>query len=227
MTSKILPEEAQRRAATQAFLTPSFGRRAQRKIVRKLFFWWERRVQELHRVAHLRRCIVGDETVLYPSCTIDNETGDRSRIRIGDGTHLAGTVRVFNHGGRIAIGCHCFVGERSQVWSMSSISIGDRVQISHNVNIHDTNAHSLSAVERHEHFMAITSSGHPRELANVTAAPIVIEDDVWIGFNATVMKGVRIGRGAVIGAGAIVTKDVPEYLVVVGSPARPVGTAFP
>ncbi|RFA25156.1 hypothetical protein CAI21_19880 [Alkalilimnicola ehrlichii] len=51
-------------------------------------------------------------------------------------------------------------------------------------------------------------------------APVIIEDDVWIGNNCIVLKGVRIGRGAIVGAGAVVTKDVPAYCIVGGNPAR-------
>jgi len=50
--------------------------------------------------------------------------------------------------------------------------------------------------------------------------PIVIEDDVWIGIRVIILKGVRIGKGAIIGAGAVVTGDVPAYSVVVGNPAK-------
>jgi len=50
--------------------------------------------------------------------------------------------------------------------------------------------------------------------------PIVIEDDVWIGANVTILKGVKISKGAVVGAGSVVIKDVPEYAVVVGNPAK-------
>jgi len=57
--------------------------------------------------------------------------------------------------------------------------------------------------------------------------PIRIEDDVWIGFNAAIMKGVTIGRGAVVGAGAVVTHDIAAYDVVVGNPARVAGEARP
>jgi serine acetyltransferase len=56
--------------------------------------------------------------------------------------------------------------------------------------------------------------------------PIVIEDDVWIGSCAIVLKGTRIGRGAIVGAGALVTKDVLPYTVVAGSPARRIGVRF-
>jgi maltose O-acetyltransferase len=52
------------------------------------------------------------------------------------------------------------------------------------------------------------------------APPVVIEDDVWLGARVIILPGIRIGRGAVIGAGAIVTKDVPPYAICVGNPAR-------
>jgi acetyltransferase-like isoleucine patch superfamily enzyme len=54
--------------------------------------------------------------------------------------------------------------------------------------------------------------------------PIVIEDHVWVGMRAVIMPGVRLGRGSVIGAGAVVMRDVPEMSIVFGNPARPVGT---
>ena len=56
--------------------------------------------------------------------------------------------------------------------------------------------------------------------------PPVIEDDVWIGAHAVILRGVRIGRGAVIGAAAVVTRDVPEYSIAVGVPARVIRTRF-
>ncbi|MER9962673.1 hypothetical protein NKJ72_17180 [Mesorhizobium sp. M0045] len=55
---------------------------------------------------------------------------------------------------------------------------------------------------------------------------IQIEDDVWIGFGATLLSGIRIGRGAVVGAAAVVTKDVPSYAIMVGNPAKKVGSRF-
>ncbi|MES0123192.1 hypothetical protein NKL05_13970 [Mesorhizobium sp. C420B] len=55
---------------------------------------------------------------------------------------------------------------------------------------------------------------------------IHVEDDVWIGFGATVLSGIRIGKGAVVGAAAVVTKDVPPYAIVVGNPATRVASRF-
>ena len=61
----------------------------------------------------------------------------------------------------------------------------------------------------------------------VKTAPVVIEDDVWLGTNAVVLPGVRVGRGAIVGAGAVVTRDVPPFTVVAGAPARPIRTLTP
>ena len=54
----------------------------------------------------------------------------------------------------------------------------------------------------------------------------MIEDDVWIGFNAIILKGVRVGRGAVVGAGSVITKDVEPYTIVVGNPQRVTGKSL-
>jgi acetyltransferase-like isoleucine patch superfamily enzyme len=64
-------------------------------------------------------------------------------------------------------------------------------------------------------------------LDDVASAPVVLEDDAWIGFNATILKGVIIGQGAVVGASSVVTKDVVAYTVVAGSPATVVGVSRP
>jgi acetyltransferase-like isoleucine patch superfamily enzyme len=61
----------------------------------------------------------------------------------------------------------------------------------------------------------------PMSHQGYTNAPIVIEDDVWVGFQAVILPGVTIGHGSIVGAGAVVTKDVEPYTVVVGIPARP------
>lgn len=65
------------------------------------------------------------------------------------------------------------------------------------------------------------------ENESVTRGPIVLEDDVWLGFRTTVMSGVTIGRGAVVAAGAVVTKDVPPYAIVGGVPAKVIKYRFP
>ena len=65
------------------------------------------------------------------------------------------------------------------------------------------------------------STGHPKEnIFDIKASPVVIDDDVWIGFNCTILKGVKIGKGSVIAACSVVTKDVPPNVIVAGNPAK-------
>jgi acetyltransferase-like isoleucine patch superfamily enzyme len=126
---------------------------------------------------------------------------------------------VFGHGGQLDIGEWCYVGEGTRIWSAASIQIGDRVLISHNVNIFDNLTHPLSASARHKQFVDIYEDGHPRTL-DLGERPVVIESDALISAGATILRGVRIGQGAIVGAGAVVTKDVQAFCIAVGNPAR-------
>ena len=173
------------------------------------------------RYAHLYRRGEVDSTVCFLRwARITNIRRQRSAIRIGAHSTIGGELLTFAHGGEIGIGSWCFVGEGTRIWSSSRIRIGDRVLISHNVNIHDTNAHPLDASLRHQQFVAISTVGHPRVLDGVAAEPIEIGDDAWIGFNAIILKGVRIGARAIVGAGSVVTQDVPDDGVYVGNRLR-------
>lgn len=149
----------------------------------------------------------------------------RLAIEIGEHSLVCAELLVFRDGGHIRIGRHCFIGAGTRIWSGNDIQVGDRVLVSHGVNIHDNIAHSLSAQERHQHFIGIVLHGN-LTLGAVKKSPVVIEDDAWIGFNAVIMKGVRIGRGAIVAAGAIVTRDVAPYTIVAGPNAAPIGTSL-
>ncbi len=149
---------------------------------------------------------------LYEECIIENQQSNSQAIQIGSWSHIAGKLMVFPHGGKISIGEYCYVGHRSEIWSSSEIIIGDRVLIAHNVNIIDSSSHSFHPLDRHEHFVRIIRTGHPSEaeyLPGIVSAPIFIEDDVWISFGVSVLRGVRIGARSIIAANSIVTKDVP------------------
>ncbi len=186
------------------------------------------RVQDYVETVHKNEgCMADQGARLHPESRIWNFQNNRRAIAVGRLTHVRGELLVFAHCGEIQIGQASYIGEDSRIWSAASIAIGNRVLISHGVNIHDNNAHSLSAAARHAHFIQIISSGHPAVLNEVASAPILIEDDVWIGFNATILKGVTIGKGAIVGAASVVTKSIPPYVIVAGSPARQVGIARP
>jgi acetyltransferase-like isoleucine patch superfamily enzyme len=156
---------------------------------------------------------------LGPRARVINIAGDSSRIRIGAHSVVDGELLTFGHGGNIQIGEWCFVGVETRIWSACEIVVGDRVMISHGVNVFDNLTHPLGAIARHEHFRNITTHGHPRAI-ELGERPVRIEDDAWIAAGATILRGIKIGRGAIVGAGAVVTRDVQPFTVVAGNPAR-------
>lgn len=101
----------------------------------------------------------------------------------------------------IELGERTFVGQGCSFLDLGGITIGDLSMISPKVTL-ITEGHPIEPAERYDF---------------ITVAPIVIEADVWIGAAATILPGVRIGQGAVVGAGAVVAKDVPALTVVSGT----------
>lgn len=168
--------------------------------------------------ANRRQCMCSDTTRIYETARIQKGNAE-GLIKIGENSHIKGELLTLGHGGEIHIGDWSYIGENTYVWSGAKISIGNRVLIGSNCNIFDNDIHPLDAETRHLQFKEIVSKGQP-EWVTLHDEKIVIEDDVWIGFNVTVLKGVRIGKGAVVGAGSVVTHDVPEYAVVHGNPAK-------
>lgn len=176
-----------------------------------------------------RSCHSPTTTKFSRQARIANPIG-KDAIRVGDGCLCMGQLLVIPNksaGGQILIGDWCYLGPDSKIWAMDQIKIGNRVFISHGVSIFDNNSHSFSAAERHARFKELRTLGEYQEIENIVHRPVVIEDDVWIGFSSAILKGVTVGRGAIIGACSVVTHDVEPYSIVVGNPARRVGTSQP
>jgi acetyltransferase-like isoleucine patch superfamily enzyme len=172
----------------------------------------------IQRLIGRATCQLEQGAFLSHSARIRNALGDSSQITIGANSHVRGELMVFAHGGRISIGQWCYIGVGTRIWSGASIDIGDRVLISHSVNIFDNLTHPIRASDRHVQARQIFTIGHPREIF-LDDKPIKISDDAWIGACAIIMRGVTIGRGGIVAAGAVVTKDVPDYSIVAGNPA--------
>ncbi|USS90494.1 DapH/DapD/GlmU-related protein [Fructilactobacillus carniphilus] len=106
-------------------------------------------------------------------------------------------------GRNIKIGKEGFINKNAMFVDLGSITIGDRCLLGPNVTLISVN--------------------HAQPVANrrsLELAPVTLEDDVWLGANVTVLPGVTIGAGAIIGANSLVTKDVPPLSIAVGSPAQ-------
>jgi len=161
---------------------------------------------------------------MHPTARTQNILGQPEAIVVGAHTHVRGELLTFWNSGKIQIGEWCYIGEGTRIWSQASVSIGNYVLIAHLVDIHDTNSHPIDWQERRLDSEAILSGNDYRTPTQTLAAPVVIEDDVWIGFKASIMKGVTVGRGAIVSAGSVVTKAVEPWTVVGGNPARVIGT---
>ena len=135
-------------------------------------------------------------------------------ISIGDRVNLKGipfrVELVCGPGARLTIGDDTFVNYASSIAATGSITLGARVNVGPFVMIIDTSFHD--PYDRN---------------AVPPAKPIVIEDDVFLGAKCSVMPGVTVGRGAIVGAHAVVTKDVAPFTVVAGVPARKVDELDP
>jgi acetyltransferase-like isoleucine patch superfamily enzyme len=133
------------------------------------------------------------------------------RITIGDKLLLMGTLVpseiVAHPGGVVEIGDNVFINYGVSISAHQLIRIGSRCQIGNWSILMDNDFHGVEQKDR---------PGH--------SAPIVLEEDVWLGARVIVLKGVTIGRSAVVGAGSVVTRDVPPRAVVAGVPARVVRT---
>ena len=139
-------------------------------------------------------------------------------ITIGDNCEILGTLLSMDNG-RIEIGNYSEIREGSFIGSVEHIKIGDYVIISNNIRIFDNNNHPTDPDKRKE-MCKNGFYGDAWRWKHSEHQPVVIEDNVWIGERSTILKGVTIGKGSVIGCCSVVTKDIPPYSVAAGNPAR-------
>jgi acetyltransferase-like isoleucine patch superfamily enzyme len=158
------------------------------------------------------RCTVGSNVMLdgtMPYIYGDGEIVLGDDVRIGNRSTIVVGLKVFPDA-KLEIGSRTTLGYSNLISVAQSVRIGNDCLFAGEVKVIDNNSHSLDFEDRRRHA--------PLEPQHV--APVIIEDDVWIGTNCIVLKGVTIGRGAVIAAGAVVTRSVPAFTVAAGNPAR-------
>lgn len=152
----------------------------------------------------------------------------RNYVRIGSESQISGYF-VFERGlGTVTIGDRSSIGGGALIVCSQSegIHIGNQVMLSWDVTLMDSDAHSLDpevrandAFDWHAGVQA-GRQGCFKDWASVRSAPIRIHDNAWIGFGSAVLKGVTIGKGAVVGSKSVVSRSIPAYTVFAGNPAR-------
>jgi acetyltransferase-like isoleucine patch superfamily enzyme len=133
------------------------------------------------------------------------DTPPYRQFRLGDYSVIETGACINNAVGDVVIGNHTRVGLHNTI--IGPVTIGSHVNLAQGITVTALN-----------HNFADTSKRIDEQ--GVNTMPVTIEDDVWIGANAVVLPGVRIGTHAVVAAGAIVTKDVPPHSLVAGVPAK-------
>ena len=132
---------------------------------------------------------------------------------------LSGTMLDVGPLGRVTVG-ECAMLNACWLIADSEITIGDCTMLSWSVIVMDSYRFPRNRVLRREELMKLTERPDRRSAAAVTARPVHIGNNVWIGFEACILPGVTIGDGAVVGARSVVFEDVPPYTVAAGNPAR-------
>jgi virginiamycin A acetyltransferase len=127
----------------------------------------------------------------------DCNIGGHAKVVIGERSILTGPVRIIADKNPVSIGKYCSLAPGVILWEP----------------LHDMTRLS-------SYFVAASLFGESSERDTISKGPVTIGNDVWIGAQAIVVSGVSIGDGAVVGAGSVVTHDVPAYAIVVGVPAR-------
>jgi acetyltransferase-like isoleucine patch superfamily enzyme len=153
--------------------------------------------------------------------------GPNPAVTIGRDSMVGCSFVFESTGGEIRIGERCYIGGGTSLISRTGITIGDDVWIAWGCSIYDHDSHSIAWRDRREDlFQQIVdyrNSGNyvlNKDWSRVKSKPIIIGDKVWIGFDSVILKGVTIGEGAIIGARAVVSRNVDPWTVVAGNPAR-------
>ncbi|MDI9479419.1 MAG: acyltransferase [Syntrophomonadaceae bacterium] len=132
--------------------------------------------------------------------------GEGSEVHIGDNVLLERDVRISTGtNARVYIGDNSYLGDGCNLLAVKELRIGKGCSISWHVLFMDTSSHPLAFAG---------------EKMETKIAPIIVEDHVWIGCRAVILKGVTVGEGSIIANNAVVTKDVPPRTMVAGNPAR-------
>ena len=182
-------------------------------------------LDSFEKITHSGECwkntsLIGDNVCFYQEANlIIYSPSRRENCQIDDYCHIRGEILI-KENACFKIGHHSFIGQGSRIWSQVNIEIGSYVLVSHLVDIHDSDCHSLDWNDRRSEAKNLFENRVLTQQQTVNSSPVIIEDDVWIGFKSSILKGVRIGRGAVVAACSVVTKDVPSYTLVAGNPAR-------
>ena len=142
----------------------------------------------------------------------------KTQITINSNVTIMSAKIFAFHLGKISIGKNCYIGINCQIDACKEVAIGDYCMISNNVIIQDHNSHPIKKADRRKQLLRLQE--YPTSVYDSEINKVLIGNDVWIGTDAMILKGVKIGSGSIIAAKAVVTKNVPKNSIVAGNPAK-------
>ena len=158
-------------------------------------------------------CLVTGRKNIYTGMNVRFErgaivsAGENGKVILHDNVCICRSATIEALGGVVEIGRNSCVGDLCSLYGCAGLSIGNDVLMASGVRI-VASSHTFDRLDV------------PIRCQPQSGKGIVIGNDVWIGFNVVILDGVHIGHGAVIGAGAVVTRDIPDYAIAAGVPAR-------
>ena len=167
---------------------------------------------------------IGDNTIIQSEkrCWLRFYSQLNPALTIGNDCTIYGVHFALGKEAKMKIGNYCYI-HHSIFLCEEELYLGNFVVIAPGVTIADSDFHPIAPAARIADAVALSPLGNKQARPQIIKKPVIIEDDVWIGPNATILKGVRIGTGAFIEAGSLVTRDIPPRARVLGNPARVVG----
>lgn len=139
-----------------------------------------------------------------------------NQLILGDRAHFAGAVSFEKPGASVRIGSRTYFS--SLISCAGEVEIGSDVLVAGEGYIADHGSHAIEF--KHRATDVVDWMERKKDWSHVPIAKVTISDKAWIGWGATILRGVTVGEGAIVGANSVVTKDVAPYTIVVGNPAR-------
>lgn len=183
-----------------------------------MYYWLSNKLKYHFTKIHTQLCKklffahIGDKTIIYSPQKIVNpqniSVGNNVTIERNSTLYSVGAYQGINHQGKIFVGNNVYINYGFNATAANSIIIENDVLCAFNVSIFDFD-HGYEDINKNINHTNLKVKG-----------PIVIGEKSWIGMNVSILGSVNIGRHCIIGANSVVTRDIPDYCVVSGNPAR-------
>lgn len=180
------------------------------------------------KIKTIRKYLNIGNSNLFPAFSMNliKPKSEKIYLQVGNDSILSCQITFESQEGTVIIGNNNFIGDCHLI-CRNNITIENNVFIAWGTYIYDHNSHSLDYRDRENDILQQLKDFRLGQnfIANknwetVNSNPILIKSNAWIGMNCIILKGVTIGEGAIVGAGSVVTKNVPDWAVVGGNPAK-------